>query len=475
MPGSPRLGVPGMASLFGLAFAVFGLRAGLGRLSDNSFLWHFRTGQWIVDHGRVPYDDLYSFTVPDQDWVSQSWLAETIYGLLDQLMGPWGVRFLSGLTGAAVAAGVFGIALRFARDRVRAALLTAAALGGSFTLWSERPLFLGLLSFVALVWVVEAPASGLGRRPMVSLPVFLWLWANMHGSFALGFAYLGLHVLGRWLEGAPPWAGRERQLVVGALIAFAALFANPYGVELVTFPIHLLGRGDILERVVEWRSPDFRSLTGMCFAAWIAVFVFCLARGRNRPGRRDVLVSLPFLLLALWAQRNIALVPLVGVPVAARAVAADARPDVVVARVNVAVTALLAVMGLAWVVEAATEGDFDLRRYPVEAMEEVEGRGWLGRRLLTTDAWGGYVIAAYWPEQRVFFDDRYDMYPVSLTEDYLDFANLRPGWERLLDRYDIEVVVWDRDSAVAGALGRLDGWRPAYRDDVAVVYRRDAT
>ena len=42
---------------------------------------------------------------------------------------------------------------------------------------------------------------------------------------------------------------------------------NPYGVELVTFPIQLLGRGDILSHIVEWKSPDFRQAWGIALGA----------------------------------------------------------------------------------------------------------------------------------------------------------------------------------------------------------------
>jgi hypothetical protein len=46
-----------MAGLFTLVFALGGWRAGLRRLSDNSFFWHLRTGRLILDHG-VPHDPL---------------------------------------------------------------------------------------------------------------------------------------------------------------------------------------------------------------------------------------------------------------------------------------------------------------------------------------------------------------------------------------------------------------------------------
>ncbi len=49
-------------------------------------------------------------------------------------------------------------------------------------------------------------------------------------------------------------------------------------------------------------------------------------------------------------------------------------------------------MGGWWTIRAWANPGLDFRKYPVAAMEAVESQGLLGRRLLTTDSWGDYVI-----------------------------------------------------------------------------------
>ena len=115
----------------------------------------------------------------------------------------------------------------------------------------------------------RCPTAFVGRHPLVVLPVLFWLWANIHGTFALGFAYLGLHLLGRWLDGAPPWDGRERLLLGrrGDRLR-RRRSSNPYGARrCVTFPVDLLSRGDILSHVIEWQSPDFRERWGIALGS----------------------------------------------------------------------------------------------------------------------------------------------------------------------------------------------------------------
>ena len=131
--------------------------------------------------------------------------------------------------------------------------------------------------------------------------------------------------------------------------------------------------------------------------------------------RRDLLVALPLLLLGLWALRNVAVAPLVGLPIAALAAAL------------VLVTAV-------FTVRAAEQPSFAYDGDPVAAMGTVRRDGLLGRRLLTTHVDAGYVILQSWPRQRVFIDDRYDMYPRPVIDDDLILTRARPGWAAVLAR-----------------------------------------
>jgi hypothetical protein len=460
-----------MSALFGACFALFAWAIQLRPLQDNSFLWHLRTGHWILDHG-IPRADMFSYTAPGHPWVVQSWLAEVAYAAIDDLFGPFGLRVFRAVVSALVAFLVYRLASRLTRERVRAAMLTTATLAASFTLWSERPLLLGVLAMVSLVWIVEVPDCLAGRRAAVAIPLLMWTWANVHGTFALGFAYLAAHLAGRWLDGARPWEGPDRRLLVGSAAALAACLVNPIGVSLLTFPIHLLQRGEVLNQILEWKSPDFHSFIGMLFGIWVVIYVFALAGARRRPTRRDILVSVAFLVLGLWALRNVALAPIVGLAVVARMLAVDEeRPDRATP-FNLAVIALFVVLGVSAASQAAAEKDFNFTTYPVRAMKVVDEQGRLGGHLLTTDAWSAYVIHQYWPRQQVFLDDRYDMFPTDLAEEYFKLGQASDEWQQILDRHQVEVVVWPVEKPLTRVLDLSPGWQSIFRDKTAGVWVR---
>jgi hypothetical protein len=461
-----------MSTLFGLAFVVAGVRIGLARLDDNSFLWHLRTGRLILDSG-VPHEDVYSYTVPGAKWIAQSWLAEVVYAWLEQSFGAFAIRVLMGVVGGAIGWGMWQLALRNAGDRLRAAGIALVAFVLALNVFAERPLSFGLLAAIGLVVLVEQPDSLLGRRPLVSLPALFWLWGNTHGSMSLGYGYLALHLLGRWMEGASPWRpGRERTLLLASILSAVVLCANPYGVSLLIFPFDLVSRGEVLSKVMEWMSPSLRSPLGMAFAAWLVVVLALLGCTRRRPGRRDLLIGIVFVLMGFWAQRNVGLTAIFTLPIAARLVAAPPRREDANPRFVVACGALLVGLVALFVTTAAAEPDFDLRDYPTRAMAFLDEEGKLGQPIFATDRDGGFIIAKYWPRQTVFLDDRFDMYPGSVVEEYESITDVQRDWRDTIAKYDIRLVVWAKDAPLAQVLAESDDWERIYTDRRFVVYER---
>jgi hypothetical protein len=459
---------PRLSLVFGLVFAVGGMAIGLRPLHDNSFMWHLRTGRWILDHG-IPYHDPYSYTAHGAKWVAQSWLAELLYGVVNRFGGAFGLRLLGGVVGFVIGWLLYRSALYFARDRVRAGAITLLTMACLLNVWSERPLMLGILAMLLVTVIAEIPDAWISRRPLIALPIVMWLWTNVHGTFIIGFGYLALHLIGRTFEGHPITRGRERDLFRGTAIAAAVTIINPYGLDLLLFPLRLMGRGQVLRDVAEWQSPNFRELGGAMFAVFIVVTLVLFAR--KKVGVRDVLVTIVFLGLGLWAVRNIGLAVVVVSPVLARCARnASPRPDErkSIHRVMVGALVLTVVLG---VVHAKSQDNWHLNAYPVAAYDELLRLHLEDRHLYTTDAWGGYVIAR--DKQPVFFDDRYDMYPIKVNNDYGAIAGVTDDWQKTLDEYQVDVVMWPTSSPLVRALKTSPVWvQVPTTDERAVLFVR---
>lgn len=428
----------------------------LGPLGDNSFLTHLATGRLILDRGSVPTTDPYTFTAAGEPWVVQSWLMSVVYASAETLGGVGALRILiAALVGAVAAVG--WILLRPATGViVRLGLAAMFLLIGSGS-WSQRPLTLGLLAFALVVLSAE---GGLDPRWLVPLG---WLWTNSHGSFPLGLVYLLVVLIGGRLDGAP--VDREARCL--ALLGAGVLsgVVGPLGYRALTFPVELIARQDVLRNVLEWQAPRFVELDQRVFLGQVLLGMLLLAR---RPSYRTGLVLAVFTAAALLGSRNIGVTSIALLP--AMAVAADGVGTLHTwERPRWGATAAVAAVLLGAVAGASrlSEAPFRLVPYPVRAMAYLDDSGIDTRevRMAAPEVVGNFQTLVYGADRRVFYDDRFDMFPDDVTAAHLALTTAAPGVIADLRELDIDLVLTRRVQPTSLVLAADPGWHILYLDD----------
>src|SRR5450755_2592875 len=66
--GTPRLGRRWFLILAAIALA-YAFLAGLRTVSDFDLGWQLATGRWLVQHHRVPWTDVFSYTAQGEPWI----------------------------------------------------------------------------------------------------------------------------------------------------------------------------------------------------------------------------------------------------------------------------------------------------------------------------------------------------------------------------------------------------------------------
>ncbi len=449
---------PSLNAVVALCFVVVGLRIGLAPLHDNSFMTHLATGRLILDHGSIPRTDPYSFTAFGRAWTVQSWGASVIYGSLERIGGLAAIRAFVGVCCALLALLAWRLT-RPAGGLVPRLLLGVLLLGIGANLWAERPLLLGLLCLGAVLLAAEGDLD-----PRWLVPV-MWFWVNVHGSFPLGLVALGVFAVGRFLDRERPTVElRALGWAVGGTLLGAL---NPLGVRLLVFPLELLQHREAFSQITEWQPPTWGTPAEWFFAVQLALaVVICLWRGRRW---RVALPVLVFGVASLVSVRNVAQASFVMLPGMAYCLAGlgtidgRRRPAILrpVAIVVVAFAVLMSGLSL------LTQPDTDLSGYPEEAVTWMHGHDLLGLqdRVVSRDYVGNYLEARYGPDKvRVYLDDRVDMYPLSVIEDYTVLIDPHGGYQAVLDRARASAVLWDRSSSFGRWLERQGrGAHPTWR------------
>jgi tetratricopeptide (TPR) repeat protein len=255
---------------FDAALVVLLLSAGFllacTELSDADVWWHLKGGQWILEHGRVPGLDPFSFGSADQVWVDIHWLFDVAGAFL---FGRGGLAAVI-LLGAAAATAALAIAIS-ARGRSWPAPLVVLLWVPCLVLMASRFIprpevftMLYLAAYLAVLWHA-------GERPrlLYLLPLVQLLWVNTHGLFALGPMVLCFYALGqgaewawcRWRAVPPPVRRRPwRHLAASGVLVVLACLANPYFLDGALFPFQLLAKvaapGNVYkEYIAEFHSP----------------------------------------------------------------------------------------------------------------------------------------------------------------------------------------------------------------------------
>ena len=453
---------PSLAWVVGALVVVIGAYIGAAPLDDNSFFTHLATGRYILEHG-FPSGDVYSFTAPGQRWVVQSWLPSVLYATLDRVVGLVGIRVLTSLL-AGTAAGIVWALTRRAQGLVARTAIAGVTLVIAATMWSARPLMIGLVLLGLTMLVAER------RLPAPLLVAVFWVWVNSHGSFPLGLLALGCLALGSRLDGER--RPSELRPLMWAAIGTVAGVVNPLGPVLLTFPLGLLGRQDALNNIVEWRSPSFTEVYSRAFLVLVAMGIAALVR---RPSWRAAVPLVVFLGLGLVAARNIPVAAIVLVPgIAIGAQGLGSLTGELRSRMVTVLAVVVVVVGAIVVVGRLSEPDLDLRDYPVDAVAWLDQQGLMtpDTRRVAPDTVGNYLELLQGDRASVFSDDRVDMYPQSLIDDELALVHGTAAWQGVLDRWDVDVVLWQRSDTLPQRLAGSDDWQLRYADQQWVVYTR---
>ncbi|MCC7105353.1 MAG: hypothetical protein IT307_09445 [Chloroflexi bacterium] len=478
----------------GLAVVAAALACALQPLEHIDYWWSVRLGSAIRELGTLPTTDPLLYTPVRGSQVDGQWLAKVLLSLLHDLGGVQAGLALR----TVVAVGAALLLARACRTAGAGPRLAATLAGLSTVLFvpglAVRPQLLAVLPFlVVLHATLVRPRSPLGIAGVALAVVF---WANVHGSFILIYPLLGVGILAAavswWRSGD---AAPLRQAILLAGVCGVAPVLNPYGLGLAAYvgdTVLFNGGGTSVGVLgVEWGAPEIRSAYGALFYGSVLLVIGLFAAG-VRPRLTDSLLLLGFGVLAVSSVRHILWWSLVMTPFAARGLAELGsrpgprwlpRPGPLPAGspglnvVCIALFGLLVVAALPWWRErlplppartALLSADT-----PVAVAEHLAAHPPVGRLFNDTD-WSAYFGWRLAPDTRVFVDNRFELHPPEIWEDYQMISRGHVSWERRLAAHGITMLALNprTQAGLVSAVRDAPNWTLAYEDRQALVFVR---
>ena len=494
---SRRLGA--RALLLGGVFIAI-LAAFYGPVEDPDFWWHVRTGRWMLEHAALPGTDLYTFTATQHRWTDHEYLTEILMWLGYQHGGfiAIGVAFtLITWLGFLL---LYRAAGGGSQPYVIAGLGIAAGAVAGAPIWGPRAQMITFaLSCLEVMWI-RAFLRGRSRA-LYLLPLVMILWANLHGGWVIALVFLGAAIVSeaiRWVrDRRPETAARALRLVAVSVASTAAVGLTPHGLALYLYPFATQGSAAQQRLIVEWFSPDFhqvymRPFEGFVFLVLAGLLLRPRGAGEGRLWVHDVVLTLLALALALQSVRHIAIFIAAATPILIESwaetwtaftagrgwrLARSSGGGPRLAPVTLLLLLLISIaIGSRLASEAARQKRAVTEQYPVAAADWLRSHPEVGRRMYNQYGWGGYLVYRFYPDpsRRVFIFGEAALMGDSLLTDYETVEMVRPRWQEVLDRYQVDYVLFPSGSALTQLLSSRPEWHEVYSDGQASIYSRPA-
>ena len=487
--------IPSVADLIFIVLVVSLTCGGLAPrlLKDAGTGWHIRNGQQILLTHSITRTDSFSYTMHGQPWYAWEWLYDVLIAGIYQWLGLNGVVFFTAVVIAATFALVLRLALRRGSSLPVALVLVMLAVGASTIHFFARPHVLSWL--LTVIWFQLLDSSEIDAHPerdrcLLWLPVIMLLWTNLHGGFLLGIALCGLYLIAGLFPYFFNTEERQRigswlkRLAVASLFSLLATFLNPYGYKLHTHIYSYLSNRFLMNHIDEFLSPNFHGVAQQCFAALLLITVAAVATKRQKLRFSHLLVIIFAAYSGLYASRNLPVSSILLTLIVAPILSASIFDTDALAKMTLRLRGLMSranafasrmtelelrlrghlwpavavFLGLVVCIEHGRLGahqlmdaQFDAKRFPVQAVEVIVQRG-IQDPIFSPDYWGGYLIYRFFPEPKVFVDDRHDLYGDSFLKEYLKVMHVQPDWENFLNERQVQWILAPAEGSLANIL-----------------------
>jgi len=443
-------------------------------------LWHrLAVGEFLWQTGHFPLGNTFSYlsdyqNVADHEWGS----ALVFYGLWQ-----WG----GGTAIVATKLVTLGVTLVLVvwagiDNRRPTAWMTAFYFLVLLTLLPSFQSTLRCMAFTHIffaLWLCWFQRERQGRP----VPTFLYVltmivWANLHGGFVIGLAWLLLVTV---IEGL--YHGAWRKWAVRFGLCFLATLINPFGWQLWI----ATGRALIVTRrgfgewaPVSWSSDPFNypGFKLLFLGVLVALAIQIYRRGWKQMDQLAVILVGAFMILAITSARHTslfadvagALVP--GIFPRKGSYDLSRRPlrRLVVVGVNFGFVVVPLFAALIVLPGAGLNLEYPHVACPVRAVAYLQRQDIRGKLLVPFD-YGSYALWTLRGKMRVSMDGRYDLvYRPETFRRVDDFFFARDDWESLLTTPAPDAILVPRSNAVYLKLRNEPGWTEAWHDPWDAVF-----
>lgn len=401
--------------IFFLSFFILSISSVL----DFDIWFHLKSGE-IISHQGIIHHDVFSYVTQDREWFPYEWLFQLIFYWISHLFGLNFLNYLAAFLGTVV---VF-LLYRIIKDIFKVSLLPALVLcflffANTFEFLVPRPQILAYLCLISTIYLLLNYFFHGKNYLFLTIPLTL-IWANTHGSIFLApLLFLSLatvSLVNKFLLKEKIWLSKFKTLIIYTPIIFIATILPPLGfTQYRLLGIFYQNRELITRFISEW-APLFAapfSFYLFIVLSVLALGFFFLINLKQKTLKQNlwVVIFLPFVFSIFLASRNSFLSYL-----ALSLIVASVVPKIHFKSLSkslhivILTTFLVVLIFHIWMIsDKKSQAAADQFHYPIGAVKFIKDYK-LSGNMFNEYGYGGYLLYNLYPEQKVYFDGRTDLY-----------------------------------------------------------------
>lgn len=454
-------------------------------VTDNDIWFHLADGKYILENGRAPTQDIYSYTAAGGPAWTNSWGFAAASYLIYKIGGLNVLNFLK----AVFSLFAFLVIAFYLHQKKLLNLFSLAFIVLAFFImrpnFSLRPHTISFLIFVIFLILFLKYRETRNTKYIFELFLAQFFWVNLHATFIWGLGFTAIFVatemiLQRRLD--------KKNVVLAGAILLASLLNIFYGYHfLIKIISEFFGPTEYHIPIREFIRPTFASFVSfeglLLLLPWLLVAFFYL-----KEKKFDLLLILLFITaVSLTASRFLRYLMLFLLLIAPFYFPKFPATKINLKMSKTALTSLYifflfilfllaknSPLGIGLGLERFT--------YPIGAVDFIKNEKLLetsNGNLYNTYNFGGYLIWNLYPEHKIFIDGRVEPY-VKNSDVFQDYwANFEGGevWAKTAEKYNITATLMTLPHIDANTLYNSSSimfpkkdWALVYFDDTAMVY-----
>jgi hypothetical protein len=306
-----------------LLLAFLALVATLSNSFDPDFGWHLRFGQDVMQ-GNFEYLDSYTWAYFGQSWVNHSWGGSILIWILHSNLTYFGLVLFTSL--AIFVSIIIILKTFYNKFDINFVIITAfTAISLDFII-KTRPAMISLVFFALVLYMIERANR---NKAFYFLPLVIWIWSFIHGSWMLGFIIINIYLFGHiWhlilKKYQPKYALADtnwnfsliKKIILIQIISAILILINPYSFEAWKEVLNYFSESYFKNYITEWLPSYAYPVFIAPLILWTVSLVFVIWGAiKKKMSWSQVLLFLAFFYAAMKHKRNNLYLVLISTPV----------------------------------------------------------------------------------------------------------------------------------------------------------------